>query len=220
MPQQSSGSGCWIGLLVGCLGAIVLSVVLCGVGAWWVKNNVTQLIATVAREAIVAVINESELDPQEKTEVIAQVDRVVSAFKSGKLKPEEVEKLFEEMEDSPIFVLIQIYGVEKMYLEPSGLSAEEKQAGKRVFERVFRGIHEKKIAQGEFETAMPESMQHQAEEDPQMKQTPQISDEDVRKFIANLKKLADDAQIPDEAFQVDISDELKKDIDKVLAGKE
>ncbi|HZN36769.1 MAG TPA: hypothetical protein VFB80_23225 [Pirellulaceae bacterium] len=219
MPPQSSGSGCWIGALIGCLGAIVLSVVLCGVGAWWVKNNVTNLIATVAREAIVSVIKESELEQQEKTEVIAQIDRVVDAVKSGKLKPEELEKLFNEMQDSPIFVLIQIYGVEKVYLEPSGLSAEEKQAGKRVFERAFRGIHEKKIAHSDFEAAMPESMRHQGD-DPEMKRPQQVSDEDVKKLIANLKKLADDAQIPDEAFQIDISDELKKDIDKVLAGKE
>jgi hypothetical protein len=195
-------------------------VLLCVGGVWWVQSNFTKLIATVAREAIVAGINESELAAQEKTEVIAQIDRVVNTFKAGKLNTDEVEKLFEDLQDSPIFVLIQIWGAEKVYLEPSGLSAEEKLAAKRALERVFRGVHEKKITHEQFEGAMPESFHAEAEaEDPAAKPK-KVSDEDVRTFVANLKKLADDAQIPDEPFQIDISDELKKDIDKALAGKE
>ena len=33
-----------------------------------------------------------------------------------------------------------------------------------------------------------------------------------------LKKLADDAEIPDESFTIDIGDEVKKVVDEMLAG--
>ena len=218
-PQQSSGSGCWLGLLLGCLGTIVLSAVLCGVGAWWVKNNAGKLMASGIRAMIVNIVNESELDAQEKTEVIAQIDRVVDAFKADKITMEELQQLFKELEDSPVVALIQIWGIEQMYLTPSGLSAEEKQAGKRTIERVFRGIIEKKLTQQDFHDQMPKSMRDRMEgekADPNARP----SDAEVKEFLANLKKKADEAEIPDEEFMIDISDELKKDIDKVLVRKE
>ena len=217
-PQPSSGGGCGMGLLIGCLGAVVLSVLLCAGGVWWISRNVSSLIATGIRTAIVAVVNESELEAQEKTQVIAQIDRVVDAYKAGKISNEQLEKLADELQDSPVFVLIQIYGTQAAYLQPSGLNDEEKAAGKRTFERVFRGIHEKKLDLEDFNAAMPESMRQDAEEPGN--EPRRISDEDLRTFLANLKKLADDAEIPDEPFQIDVSEELKKDVDKVLAGKE
>ena len=38
-------------------------------------------------------------------------------------------------------------------------------------------------------------------------------------MLADLKKLADDAEIPDEPFTIDIGDEVKKAVDEMLAGK-
>jgi hypothetical protein len=218
-PQQSSGGGCWLYALIGCLGTLVLAVVLCGVGGWWLSKNAGKMIAAGIRTVIVAGINESQLDAQEKKEVIEQIDRVVNAYNAGKVKPEELEKLLNGLKDSPVLALIQVWGVEKMFLEPSGLTTEEKQAGHRSIERVFRGIVEKKIDHSEFQDAMPDSMRQQVEGGKGQPRT-KPTDEEVKEFLANLKKLADDAEIPDEEFKIDVSDELKKDIDKLLEGKE
>jgi hypothetical protein len=219
-PQEpSSGGGCWLYLLIGCLGTLVLSVALCGFGVWWVKNNAGKLMAMGVRTVIVSVIEGSQLDAAEKKEVIAQIDRVVDAYKAGKITDKELELLFKELEDSPILALVQIWGFEQMYVEPSGLTAEEKQAGRRTVERIFRGIIEKKVTQGWFQEALPPSMRDRLQgekADPNARP----SDAEVREFLANLKKKADEVEIPDEAYKIDISDELKKDIDKVLAGKE
>ena len=220
-PQEpKSGSGCWLYLLIGCLGTLVLSVALCGFGVWWVKNNAGKLMASGVRAFIVSIIDESQLDAEEKKEVTAQIDRVVNAYKADKISGEEVQQLFKELEDSPIIALIQIWGIEQMYLTPSGLSAEEKQAGKRTVERVFRGIIEKKLTQQEFQDAMPQSMRDRTDSEKGGEANAKPTDAEVKEFLANLKKKADEAEIPDEEYKIDISDELKKDIDKVLAGKE
>jgi hypothetical protein len=47
-----------------------------------------------------------------------------------------------------------------------------------------------------------------------------LSDDEVREMLARLKQLADEAQIPDEPFTVDIGDTMKQVVDKALAGKE
>jgi chorismate mutase len=219
-PQEpSSGSGCWLYLLIGCLGTLVLSVALCGFGVWWVKNNVGKVVAMGVRTVIVGIIDGSQLDANEKKEVIAQIDRVIDAYKAGKLTDQELQQLFKELEDSPIVALIQIWGMEQAYLEPSGLSAEEKQAGRRTIERFFRGVMEKKLTLQEFQDAMPPSMQNRVQGE-KANPNDRPTDDEVKEFLANLKKKADGAEIPDEEFKIDISDELKKDIDKVLAGKE
>lgn len=217
-PPRSSGSGCWLGIALGCLGIVVVSIVLCAGGVWWAKNNAGKLVANIARQAIVAGIEASELDAQEKKEVTAQIDRVVNAYASGKLTNDELQKLMQELEDSPVLMLIQIFGIEKTYLEPSGLTAEEKQAGKRTIQRVFRGIFDKKIEANQMQELMPQSMKDRMQGDKSGGAKP--TDDELKEYLAKLKKLADDAEIPDEDFKIDVSDELKKDIDKVLVGKE
>jgi hypothetical protein len=228
-PQQPSGSGCGMGLLIGCVVSLVVCVLLCVGGAWYVRSNFDIWLASGVRQALVMMINESELPAEEKTEVIAQVDRVVDAYKARTINQQQLERLMKELQDSPLFALMMFWGYDAKYVEPSGLDDEEKQQGRRTIERVLRGIYDNKLNEHQVRGAMPDSMlvrEHHVEIDedgrvkePAMNQPP-VSDEDVRKFLANLKKLADDAEIPDEPFQLDISDELKKTIDKALAEKE
>ena len=114
-----------------------------------------------------------------------------------------------------IFAIIGAWGLEKMFIEPSGLPAEEKQAGKRTLERVMRGLMEKKISEQAFQQALP----RQAQPGQPPPHNDRLTDQEVRDMLADMKKLADDAGIPDEGFSIDVGDEVKKVVDKALAGK-
>lgn len=241
-PPKSSGSGCGWGLLIGCGGIVLVSVLACAGGVWYVQQNFDKWIVGLVREGVVAVIQGSEIPAGEKTEVIAQVDRVVDAYKARKINQQDMERLMEQLQSSPVFMLIGIWGMEKQYLDPSGLPDEEKQAGKRAFERALRGVYEKKITAEELQAVLPDQFDDQVDvamnedtadapdggdaadampaEAPDAPFEPKpVTDEDVRKMIANVKKLADDAGIPDEPFTIDIGDEVKKVVDQALAGK-
>jgi hypothetical protein len=47
----------------------------------------------------------------------------------------------------------------------------------------------------------------------------QTSDDDLRELVTKLKVMADNAQFPNEPFQLDIGDEVKKLVDRALEGK-
>jgi hypothetical protein len=238
-PQQppKSGSGCGWGLLIGCLGTVVLLVVLCAGIGFYVKNNADKWIAGVVREGIVAVINDSDIPGQEKTEVIAQIDRVVDAYKARTINQQDLEGIFSDLQESPVFVLISVWGIEQAYLTPSGLTAEEKEAGRLVVQRAMRGVAEKKISEEALTAAIPGSGHQSAGDEAGELPLPgdngpeapvpesndpsgRLSDEEVRQMLVSLKQLADDAQIPEEPFTIDISDAIKQIVDKALTGKE
>jgi hypothetical protein len=228
-PPPKSGSGCGWGLLIGCLGAVVLVIVLCAGIGLYVRNNADKWIAGIVREGIVAVVRESEIPEAEKTEVIAQIDRVVDAYKARKINQQDLEGIFQQLQESPVFVLISVWGIEQAYLAPSGLTAEEKEAGRLVVQRAMRGVVEKKISQEAIGAVVPgteaEAVADGADGPLPGDNTPsgperRLTDDEVRQMLSQLKQLADDAQIPEEPYTVDIGDAMKQVVDKALAGKE
>jgi hypothetical protein len=46
-----------------------------------------------------------------------------------------------------------------------------------------------------------------------------LSNEDVEKLLHDLKKLADEKEIPDEPYELRVGREVKRIVDEVLAGK-
>jgi hypothetical protein len=212
-PGNSSGSGCWWAAGIGCLGVSVVSVLMCAGTVWYAQKNAGRWVSGMVREVVVRMIDESEIPAHEKKEVIAQVDRVVKAYQAGQISDKDFERLMQEMQKSPAFLLIIAWGMEKSYVDPSGLNADEKQAAKRTIERAFRGLCEKKITQEQFGGVMPQP----AGPGGQPRQD-KPSDDEVRQMLERLKKLVDDAQIPDESFTIDIGDEVKKAVDAALEG--
>ena len=141
---------------------------------------------------------------------------------------EDLEPVLKNLEKSPVFVMMQTWGLEKTYVEPSGLSDEEKVQGHRTIERAFRGLVEQKITHEQFTGVVPSPPPGHADVKVENGKTviktsrgdsTLLTDEEVRTMLADLKKLADDAEIPDEPFTIDIGDEVKRIVDRGL-GKQ
>ena len=229
--EPKSGCGCGLPILLGCLGVVVVCLIACGGGIWYVANNADKWAVGWGREAVVAMIGEAQIPDQEKTEVIAQVDRVVGAYQARQITLQDLQRIMEELQQSPIFNMIAMWGIEKTHLDPSGLSDEEKQQGRRTIERALRGVYEKKITQDQLDGVLPAAAGTDSATEVKVqngkpvvisKTTPpatRLTDEEVRQLLTDLKQLADDAEIPDEPLQIDIGDEVKKAVDAALQGK-
>jgi len=215
-PRKSGLSWLWALLFI-FLGFLFLGGVVCVAGVCYVAANLDKWVVGIGREAIVAAINDSELPDEEKTEVITQVDRLVTAYKERKINQEDLERVMTELQDAPALKALTLYGVEDEFLEGSGLKGKELAQAHRTFQRALRGVYEGKLSDeaffhllpgGDFEDIRPASTD-----------TPENDDDDLRESLAKLKVMADNARIPDEPFQLDIGDEVKKLVDRALQGK-
>jgi hypothetical protein len=235
-PQQPrGGGGNWIlGLLLAGLGVLTLGGVLCVAGIWYVAANVDRWLVGLGREAIVAMIEEAEISEEEKQEVTAQVDRVVAAYKERKIDQADLERVLTGLEDAPVMKVLSLYGLDDLYLTGSDLTEAEIKEGRRLYERALRGVYEGKFSEDALYAALPDQVGFGAnfddEADPE-KLREQITlvtnaadkpltTDDVRESLVKLKVMVDNAGIPDEPFQLDIGDEVKKIVDDLLAGKD
>ena len=200
--------------LAGCLIVGFLSLVVCGGGAWYLARNVKSIASDVARKTIVNAVEQSELDPAEKRAIIADVDRVVDQYRAGKITLDDLGRIFEELAKSPVMQSIVVYAVDKQYIEPSGLTDEEKQAGRLTLQRVVRGLFEEKIKEGDLDPALDHLSTRTPGGQRQMKD--RVSDQELRKFLAECQRLADQAGIPSEPVDIKISEEFRKAIDRAF----
>jgi hypothetical protein len=216
-PPRKSGFNWLIGLLLIGLGVLFLGGVVCIAGVCYVASNLDKWVVGIGREALVAVINDSQLPPSEKGEVITQVDRLVTAYKERKINQADLERVFTELQDAPALKALTLYGVENDYFANTKLTADEIEQGRRTFQRALRGVYEGQISDETFYAALPGDG-----EQVRLASTNSAdssADDDLRETLVKLKVIADNAQIPDEPFQLDIGDEVKKLVDKALAGK-
>jgi hypothetical protein len=227
-PQpRRSGSNWLVSLLLVGVGVLLIGGVLLVGGIWYVTANVDRWLVALGREAIVAMIEESEIPASEKSEVVAQVDRVVAAYKERKIGQADLERVLNELSESPAMTVISLYGIDESFLADSGLPEDEIARGRRTFQRVLRGIYEGKITEGAFYAALPNPDNRGAEDDPRgdltlasLAEEGEITEDDLRRSLVKLQVMADNAQIPNEPFQLDIGDEIKRIVDRALAGKD
>jgi hypothetical protein len=220
-PPRKSGVNWLLSLLLIFVGFFVLGGVLCVVGVWYLASNLDKWVVGLGREAIVAAINDSELPQAEKTEVITQVDRLVTAYKEKKIDQADLERVMTELQDAPALKALALYGIEEEFLTGTDLPPAELAQARRTFERALRGVYEGKINDEVFYAALPgyddEEEIRLAANNPAQQETAEV--DDIRELVAKLKVMVDNAGIPDEPFQLDIGDEVKKLVDRALEGK-
>ena len=217
-PPSRSLAPCLIGC--GITGLVVL--LLCGGGIWYVtsnfKNIAVNLVASTAKKSIEG----SQMRAEDKKEVIAQIDRVAEGYKKNKINEQELGKIMEGMAKSPLMVVLIVYGVTYDYINRPGQDAAVKTEAERTLQRIARGTVEGTIKEQDLKEPFSSISQDpnqpvQPGQPPQPKQ--QLSDEDLKKFLADLKALADEKKIPDEPYELNVGKEIKRIVDEAVPGK-
>ncbi|MCI0333365.1 MAG: hypothetical protein L0228_09100 [Planctomycetes bacterium] len=203
------------GCLLGCLAVIVVLLVLGTVATIWISRNWRDWVSTAASQGVKQAIDESDLPAEEKDQIKVQVDRVAVAFREGRLSNEQAARLMEKLTQSPLITAFVASAAEKKYLDGSGLSDEEKAEAKVTLQRFLRGAIDEKIDRRSIDAALG----HVADKQPDgnWRFRNKVSDEELRAFLAEAKKAADDAQIPDQPAEFDPSDEVKRIIDESMS---
>jgi hypothetical protein len=211
--RDGKGSGC----LKGCLIALVVLGILAVVLGVVVYLNWRNWYASMMSAVGTQLVESSDLPEQEKREVLEQVNRVAKEFRSGQISGPQLGILMQNLVRSPVITAMMASVVDQKYLQGSGLSDDEKAAGRQSVRRLVRGMVDGKIAQASTDSIMQHIATRGAPNEPWTLK-PTVTDGELREFLAAAKTEADKAEIPAEPAEFDPSDELKKVIDATLSA--
>jgi len=209
----------WSGCLIGCLVAFGLCLVMCAGAGLYIRANAKTWVSNVAREGIKTVLADSGLPQEEQNAIQRQVNRVADAYEAGDISNQELAEIMQELAQSRLMGVITLQAVDAKYLQSSGLSDEEKTEAKRTLMRVVRGAIEEKLSEQQMKDLGDHFLKPGSSEN-QKQLRNSLTDEELRTFITEAKEMADGAEIPDEDYDVQLSEEIKKAIDKALQSQE
>ncbi len=217
-PKKSGWSGC----LIGCLVAFGLAVLLCGGVGFYAYSNASTWIISAARQGVSQLLQDSDLPAEEQTAIMDQFDRVTTAYQEGEITLQELGPVMQELVESPLMGAILLKAVESKYIDPSGLDDEEKADGKRTMHRLVRGMVEEKFDKDEIQKItshfLLETQPNGAPANPNQPQFKQsLTDEELRELLADGKTLADEKEIPDEDYDVKLSELIERVVDEALS---
>jgi hypothetical protein len=210
-PKQRS----WLQTcLIGCLIVFVFLIVVAVLATIWVTHHWRGWASDFGSAAIKQVIDTSELPPQQRQAIGEQVDRVAEAFRSGRLSMDQMGSIMEKLAKSPLMTSLMVNAAGKEYFAHSELSDAEKAAGRDTIRRFAAGAVEKKIDKAGIDAAMI----HIADIEPNgnVRLHQNVTDKELRAFLAEAKAQADKAGIPDQPPTFDAAAEFKKIVDEAM----
>lgn len=210
VERRSGWKSCLTGCLIVC---VILAVIAILIGVW-IGRNVRNWTATGITEVVRQGMASSQLPAQEQQEIMVEVDRVSTAFRDGSMSFEQLGLLAEKFAESPLMTLVVATAIEQGYIAKSGLTAEEKAAGGITLNRFIRGALDDKIKEPGIDAAMAHVADRDAGGEWQLRQ--KLTDDELKAFLAEAKKQADEASIPEQPAAIDPSDEVKRIVDEAL----
>lgn len=200
-------TGCLIALGVA---AVLIVATIVTISLTWKRMAAAGI--NVATENLVA---QSGLPQDQKDRIVKKVHGFTDDFKAGKITSQQFAELAQTVSDSPLLPLGIAMAANEKYFKTSKLTDEEKAAGLTAIRRFARGVVDEKIKPEEMQTAMTYISTVKGHNSYELKKS--VPDEDLRKFIAEVKDRADKAAIPEDAADINVADEVEKVIDKTLA---
>jgi hypothetical protein len=204
--------------LTGCLIVFVVMLVLAIIAGVYAYRKFPEWAAIGISETAKQVINETDLPEEEKVDISVQIDRLAEATRERKLTLTQMGEFLQNLVQSPLMTTLAMSMIDKKYIEPSGLSDEDKTEARVTVQRFMRGAIDQKISEAEVEAAMAPVSTRKPDGNMELKE--KVTDEELAAFLKTAKEQADAAGIPEEVEAVDPSDEFKRLVDKTLGEGE
>lgn len=207
MSRIGNNRGGILKVLLIIFGVIFLCMI---VGGIYVAMHWKGWAADFANVAAQGMIKDSGLPADQRESILAEVKQLGDDFKNGKITTERLGQVAKTISESPLVPLAGVQMARQQYIEPSDMTEQEKAAANLAIQRFARGVYEKKISKEELDDAVKPVADLRNNGSWKIKDHPTRME--VDEFVANVKARADAAMIPNEPFEVNIADELKKAI--------
>lgn len=207
MNRLSGNRGGVVKVLLIIFGVLFLCVVLGGI---YIAIHMKEWAADYAKLAAQEVIKDSGLPDDQRKAILAEIQQLADDYKTGKISTQELSRVAKTIGQSPLIPLAGVQVARHKYIEPSDMTEKEKADAILALQRVARGVYEKKISKDEVDEITKPIADLRRDGHWTLKENP--SRMELDQFIANAKAHADAAMIPNEPFDLDIAEELKKAI--------
>jgi len=210
MKKMPLNRGSVLKIVLIVLGAIGLLAVIAGI---YVATHWKGWAATIAYQASQGLVKESGLPDDQRETILAEVRQLGDDYKSGKINNEDMARIVKTITESPVLPLAGVQAVRSKYIESSDMTPKEKSAAILDLQRFARGVYEKKIHPDEVKDIVKPVSDIGPNGRWKLKEHPTRME--LEQFIANVKVRADQAKMPNEPFDLNIAEELKKAIHSV-----
>ena len=174
----------------------------------WIAHGITA--------AMNAVINNSGLPSQEKSQLAEIIHQINQGYLAGEITTAELGLIFEGMAKCPALTIGLVTQFEQSYVVTSGLSEAGKFAAHTDLNRLARGLSDGKIGWEITETILAGISDLGEDGNHHLRAPAEVSDDEIRDVLVAVKRAADNAGISEYKVEIDISDEFKKSVEEAL----
>ncbi len=207
MTRMSGNRGGVVKVLLIIFGVLFLCVVIGGI---YIAMHMKEWAADFAKLAAQEFVKESGLPEDQRTAILGEIQQLADDYKSGKISTEELTRVAKTIGESPLIPLAGVQVARHKYIDPSDMTEQQKADATLAVQRIARGVYEKKISKDEIDEITKPIADLRRDGHWTLKENPTRMELD--QFIANAKAHADAAMIPNEPFDLNIAEELKKAI--------
>jgi hypothetical protein len=205
MTRPNSQRGGVLRVILIIFGVLVLIVVCTGI---YVAMHWKGWAATAANNAAQELVNDSGLPPEQKEVILREIRQFGDDFKSGTVSMTELAQVARAVQDGPIIPLAGVQATRHKYIDPSDMTSKEKAEAILTLQRFARGLYEKSIRNDEVKDVVKPIASLTDNGRWKLKDNPTRME--IDQFVANAKVRADEAKIPNEPFDLNIADEIRK----------
>ncbi len=201
---------------VGCGGLLLVGFIFMGAIGWYITRNAKSFAADMSVVATERILQESGMPKPQREQVVVRVRRIADGFKSGEVTINDLEKFGEKLaEDKAIIAAGLLYFIDSQVLNNSDLDEEQRERAGRALQRVARGVVDDRIELESLKDLVDEFLDPPGPDgDRQLKKN--LTSEEVEAIITTATELADEAEVPDEPFEIDIVEHIDTIIDDVM----
>lgn len=210
------GPGCFPAVIAGSAILLMLFFIGCGISTWYLFQQRTELAVRALRSDVIPEVQQSSLPPEEKAAVVQMLEQVVADGESGQLENWQSSGIMERLVRSPILEWGNLVAVEAMVENSEAFSEEERQHAKRQFSRLKQAVEQNEATAVDFHDVLLPVLS-EAEPGKRRRLVRDIDAEQLREVVHRAEMVADRSRIPDQDFDVRLSEIIRREIE---AGRE
>lgn len=182
----------------------------------WFRGGAAFLVEEMSKE----MFEKLDLTPDERAAARAPLDELAKDIRENKVSMKEAEEITKELAEGPLPVALTALALESNYLEKSTLPPEEKKEGQLTAHRYVRGLLDGKISKEKYEEVEPIVSETNTKIGADGKQTTEVklkdklTDDELRKALALMKRDADAAEIATENVTIEVGAVIRGSIEK------